>query len=55
MAKIGRPKSDTPKMKSVGIRLTEKDYLKLRKYAAERNLTITDAVQKGIKLLLNEP
>lgn len=55
MATMGRPKSDSPKMKSVGIRLTEEEYEKLRKYAADRNLTITEALQKGIMLLMKEP
>lgn len=55
MAKMGRPKSDSPKMKSVGIRLTEEEYDKLRRYAADRSLTITEALQKGLVLLMKEP
>lgn len=55
MAKMGRPKSASPKLKSVGIRLTDGDYEKLKKYASEHNLTITQAVLRGIKLLLSTP
>ena len=55
MAKMGRPRSDSPKLKSVGIRLADEDYEKLMKYASAHNLTITQTLLKGIKLLFNEP
>lgn len=55
MAKMGRPKSESPKLKSVGVRLTEKEHAELTKYASNHNLTITDAVLKGIRLLLKKP
>ena len=55
MAKMGRPKSDSPKLKSVGVRLTDEDHEKLMKYASAHDLTITQALLKGIRLLFNEP
>ena len=55
MAKMGRPKSDSPKLKSIGIRLLDEDYEKLREYASAHHLTITQTVLKGIKLLLSMP
>ena len=55
MAKMGRPKSDSPKLKSIGVRLTDEDYEKLREYASEHHLTITQTVLKGIMILLNKP
>jgi hypothetical protein len=55
MAKMGRPKSDSPKLKSVGIRLADEDYKKLIEYASEHNLTITQVLLKGLNLLLKTP
>jgi hypothetical protein len=55
MAKMGRPKSDSPKLKSVGIRLADEDYEKLIEYASEHNLTITQVLLKGLNLLLKTP
>jgi hypothetical protein len=55
MAKIGRPKSDSPKLKSVGIRLTDDEHEELKKYASAHNQTITQAILKGIHLLLKKP
>lgn len=49
---MGRPKSISPKLKSVGIRLTDEDYEKLKKYASTHDLTITEVLLKGMKLLL---
>lgn len=55
MAKMGRPKSDSPKLKSVGVRLTDEEHEELKKYASEHDLTITQAISKGIHLLLKKP
>lgn len=53
MTKMGRPKSDSPKLKSVGIRMTDEEYEKLKKYASEHDLTITEVLLKGMLLLFN--
>lgn len=55
MAKMGRPKSDSPKLKSIGVRLSDEEYEKLQKYASAHHLTITQTVLKGIRLLLDIP
>ena len=51
VAKMGRPRAESPKKKNVSFRLTEKEYQKLSEYAAKHELTTTQAIQKGIDLL----
>ena len=41
MAKMGRPKAESPKKKNVSFRLTEEEYQKLSEYAAKHELTTT--------------
>lgn len=50
MAKTGRPKSGNPKKNFVGLKLTEEEASKLRKYASRHGMTITQVLQKGIDL-----
>ena len=52
MAKMGRPKAESPKKKNVSFRLTEEEYQKLSEYAAKHELT---TIQKGIELLYQMP
>ena len=49
MAKMGRPKAESPKQKLVSVRLTKEEHEKLSEYAQQRNLTLTQAVKRGIK------
>ena len=51
MAKVGRHKVDKPKEKLVGVRLTVEEHEELRKRAEEHNLSMTQAVLQGIRLL----
>lgn len=51
MAKMGRPKKDETKSKSIGIRLSNEYYAKLMQYASEHELTITQVVQKALEKL----
>ena len=51
MAKIGRPKKDSLQLKSVTIRLSYDEYEKFIKYSAIHNMTMTQALLKGIELL----
>lgn len=51
MAKMGRPKIDTPKLKMVGVRLTDKEHEKLKEYAANHDQTITQTLLAGIESL----
>lgn len=55
MAKMGRPKVESPKEKRINIRVTQEEYEELVKYASEHNLTITQMVLQGIKLLIQNP
>ena len=55
VAKMGRPREESPKKKNVSFRLTEKEYQKLSEYAAKHELTTTQAIQKGIDLLYQMP
>ncbi len=51
MKKMGRPKSDAPKDKSLSLRVTDEEYEKLKEYAVNHEMTITQALQKGVELL----
>lgn len=53
MAKMGRPKAESPKQKLVSVRLTKEEHEKLSEYAQQRNLTLTQAVKRGIESLYN--
>lgn len=55
MAKMGRPKAEQPKLKTISVRVTMPEFEKLREYASRHNLTITQAVQKGIDMLYQKP
>lgn len=50
MAKMGRPKSENPKNKVIGFKLTEHEVARLKEYASRHNKTITEVLQKGIEL-----
>lgn len=54
MAGKGREKSDNPKSKIVGIRLTKTEYNLLKNRASEHKLSLTQAVSHGIYLLYKE-
>ena len=49
MAKMGRPKKDETKDNSIGIRLSNESYAKLKEYAAKHELTITQVVQEALE------
>lgn len=51
MAKMGRPKIDNPKQKSIGIRMSEEEREKLLRYASEHDKTITEVVQEAVNRL----
>lgn len=53
MAKTGRPKSDNPKNTMFGLKLTEEEATKLRKYASKHDMTITEVLQRGIHIQYN--
>ena len=49
MAKMGRPKQEKTKKKSIGVRLSDKEYDILVQYAAEHKLAITKVVQCALE------
>lgn len=52
--RTGRPKIDNPKSISLKIRIDVDTNLKLLQYCKDNKLTKTEAVRKGIMLILDE-
>ena len=50
MAKTGRPKLDNPKKHVMGLKLTEKQTERLKKYASRHDMTITQVLQRGLDM-----
>ena len=50
MPRTGRPKSDSPKQRSLSLRVDDAEYEKLKDYAAKHDMTITQVLQKGCLL-----
>jgi len=48
MAKMGRPKVEEVKDKTITMRVTPAEYEIIKKYAQSHNLTITQVMQKGV-------
>lgn len=55
MAKMGRPKSDAPKLNTLSVRVTDKELQKLKDYADSHGMTITQLLHTGVDLLLRTP
>ncbi len=55
MAKMGRPKEENPRVKTIGIRLTNDEYTCIKEYASTHNTTITQTVLKGIRDYISKP
>lgn len=55
MAKMGRPKSDAPKLNTLSVRVTDKELQKLKDYADSHGMTITQLLHTGVSLLLQTP
>ena len=51
MAKMGRPKSENPKLKTLSLRMNDEEFEKLKEYATVRNMTITQVLNKALELL----
>ena len=50
MPRTGRPKTDSPKLRSLSLRVDDAEYEKLKDYAAKHDMTITQVLQKGVEL-----
>ena len=55
MAKMGRPKYDTPKLHTLSVRVTDSELQELREYADSHGMTITQLLHTGVLLLLKTP
>ncbi|ENY8714482.1 CopG family transcriptional regulator [Clostridioides difficile] len=53
-SKMGRPKVDNPKNIDVKVRFDENTHKKLLDYCEKENITRTEAIRKGVDLLLEE-
>lgn len=52
MAKMGRPKVEEAKDRTITMRVTPAEYEAIKKYAQSHNLTITQLLQKGVEMVL---
>lgn len=55
MAKMGRPKSDNPKLNTLSVRVTDCELQKMREYADSHGITIAKLLHTGAELLLRTP
>ncbi len=51
--KTGRPKSDNPKCINIKVRIDNEMNRKLVEYALKHNVSRTEVIRKGIKLVLD--
>ena len=49
-----RPKTDDPREKSLGVRVTDDEYKAIKEYATKHDMTITETLLKGVKELMKE-
>ena len=54
MAKMGRPKSDNAKKKSVNVRVEDALYERIRSYAAQHQMSMTEVVLQGLDKVLSD-
>lgn len=55
MARMGRPKSDAPKLNTLSVRVTDEELQELKEYADSHDMTITQLLKTGVELLLVTP
>jgi hypothetical protein len=51
MAKMGRPPVGDPSLHKVTVRLSDKEYQRLKTYVEANNQTMTQAIKQGIDLV----
>ena len=54
MTKMGRPKEDNAKRKSITVRLSEKTHAELTRYAAEHKMTKTEVAMRSLEESLSK-
>lgn len=52
--RTGRPKSDNPKDINVKVRFDKNEHEELLKYCEKHNISRTEAIRQGIRLLLEQ-
>ena len=52
MAKMGRPKVEKPKNKMIGLRLSEEEYERFKKYAESKGMTVTSVLYAKVNEIL---
>ena len=55
MAKMGRPKSEKCKKKTLSIRVEDALYERICTYAEQHQLTVTEVVLQGLDKVLSDP
>ena len=50
MARTGRPKSDNPLDRKISIRFTEEEYEILLEYAANHEISVTQAIKMSLRM-----
>lgn len=50
MFRVGRPKAESPKQRSLSQRVDDAEYGKLKDYAAKHDMTITQVLQRGVEI-----
>lgn len=54
MAKMGRPKIDKVKEKTITIRVTEEEHAAISQYAKSQDKTITQIVKQGVEFIIKQ-
>lgn len=54
MAKMGRPKADNPRNRSVTVRMTPGQYEELLSYSQKHEQTVTQTIVQGVDLLVSK-
>ena len=54
MAKMGRPRLEIPRKERIHLRLTEQEYMDIKTYAKEHNLTAAQTMVRGFYFLKNQ-
>ena len=52
LARTGRPKSDNPRKVRIVIRFTEEEEARIKEYAKEHSLSVTETIRKGVRSML---
>ena len=55
MARMGRPKSEAPKLNTLSMRVTDEELQEQKEYADSHDMTITQLLKTGVELLLLTP